>query len=219
MVHNSVNNLIFIQDNIKDKLNIANFPTVIAVSKKFRISEIIPLINHGHKHFGENQVQEALEKWTDIKNDFQDIKLHMVGKLQTNKVKYAVNIFDFIHSLDNYKLAEKISSEQIKIGKKIKIFIQVNIGNETQKNGIDIENLEKFHKDCVSNLDLDIIGLMCLPPNDKASVSYFSKMKDLSQGSGLNELSMGMSNDYIEASEEGSTFVRIGSKIFGERPR
>ena len=178
MVHNSVNNLIFIQDNIKDKLNIANFPTVIAVSKKFRISEIIPLINHGHKHFGENQVQEALEKWTDIKNDFQDIKLHMVGKLQTNKVKYAVNIFDFIHSLDNYKLAEKISSEQIKIGKKIKIFIQVNIGNETQKNGIDIENLEKFHKECVSNLDLDIIGLMCLPPNDKASVSYFSKMKD-----------------------------------------
>ena len=142
----------------------------------------------------------------------------MVGKLQTNKVKYAVNIFDFIHSLDNYKLAEKISSEQIKIGKKIKIFIQVNIGNETQKNGIDIENIEKFHKECVSNLDLDIIGLMCLPPNDKASASYFSRMKDLSQGLGLNELSMGMSNDYIEATEEGSTFVRIGSKIFGERP-
>ena len=143
----------------------------------------------------------------------------MVGKLQTNKVKYAVNIFDFIHSLDNYKLAEKISSEQIKIGKKIKIFIQVNIGNETQKNGIDIENIEKFHKECVSNLDLDIIGLMCLPPSDKTSVSYFSRMKDLSQGLGLNELSMGMSNDYIEASEEGSTFVRIGSKIFGERSR
>ena len=219
MIHNSVNKLIFIQDSIKDKLNIANYLTIIAVSKKFKVSEITPLINHGHKHFGENQVQEALEKWTDIKNDFQDIKLHMVGKLQTNKVKYAVNIFDYIHSLDNYKLAEKITSEQNKIGKKIKIFIQVNIGNETQKNGIDIENLEKFYKECVNNLELDIIGLMCLPPNDKGSVSYFSKMRDLSQDLGLNELSMGMSNDYLEAIEEGSSFVRIGSKIFGERPR
>ena len=217
MIHNSVNKLIFIQDSIKDKLNIANYLTIIAVSKKFKVSEITPLINHGHKHFGENQVQEALEKWTDIKNDFQDIKLHMVGKLQTNKVKYAVNIFDYIHSLDNYKLAEKITSEQNKIGKKIKIFIQVNIGNETQKNGIDIENLEKFYKECVNNLELDIIGLMCLPPNDNNSSKHFFEVFELSKKLKIKDFSMGMSNDYLEAIEANSTYLRIGSKIFGDR--
>ena len=219
MVHNSINNLIFIQDSIKDKLKTLNIPTVIAVSKKFSISEIIPLINHGHKHFGENQVQEALEKWTDIKNDFNDIKLHMIGKLQTNKVKHAVRLFDFIHSVDNYKLAEKISNEQSKINKKIKIFIQVNIGNESQKSGIDVENLEKFYNECVENLDLNIIGLMCLPPNNQINDNYFKKMKVLSKTLKVNELSMGMSNDYMNAIEQGSSFIRVGSKIFGARPK
>ena len=219
MIHNSINNLIFIQDSIKDKLKTLNIPTVIAVSKKFNISKIIPLINHGHKHFGENQVQEALEKWTGIKNDFNDIKLHMIGKLQTNKVKYAVRLFDFIHSVDNYKLAEKISDEQLKINKKIKIFIQVNIGNEPQKSGVDVENLEKFYNECVENLDLNIIGLMCLPPNNQINDDYFKKMKVLSKTLKVNELSMGMSNDYMSAIEQGSTFIRVGSKIFGARPK
>ena len=187
------------------------------MSKKFSISEIIPLINHGHIHFGENKVQEALEKWTDIKNDFNDIKLHMIGKLQTNKVKHAVRLFDFIHSVDNYKLAEKISNEQSKINKKIKIFIQVNIGNESQKSGIDVENLEKFYNKCVENLDLNIIGLMCLPPNNQINDDYFKKMKVLSKTLKVNELSMGMSNDYMSAIEQGSTFIRVGSKIFGAK--
>lgn len=189
------------------------------MSKKFGISEIIPLINHGHKHFGENQVQEALEKWTDIKNDFNDIKLHMIGKLQTNKVKYAVKLFDYIHSVDNYKLAEKISKEQTKVKRNIKIFIQINIGNESQKSGIDVNNLNEFYRECIKNLNLDIVGLMCLPPNNQINDEYFKKMKVLSKNLNLNELSMGMSNDYMNAIEQGSSFIRVGSKIFGTRPK
>ena len=219
MIHNSINNLISIQDSIKDKLKTLNIPTVIAVSKKFGISEIIPLINHGHKHFGENQVQEALEKWTDIKNDFNDIKLHMIGKLQTNKVKYAVKLFDYIHSVDNYKLAEKISKEQTKVKRNIKIFIQINIGNESQKSGVDVNNLNEFYRECIKNLNLDIVGLMCLPPNNQINDEYFKKMKVLSKNLNLNELSMGMSNDYMNAIEQGSSFIRVGSKIFGTRPK
>ena len=219
MIHNSINNLISIQDSIKDKLKTLNIPTVIAVSKKFGISEIIPLINHGHKHFGENQVQEALEKWTDIKNDFNDIKLHMIGKLQTNKVKYAVKLFDYIHSVDNYKLAEKISKEQTKVKRNIKIFIQINIGNESQKSGVDVNNLNEFYRECIKNLNLDIVGLMCLPPNNQINDEYFKKMKVLSKNLNLNELSMGMSNDYMNAIEQGSSFIRVGSKIFGDRPK
>ena len=177
----------------------------------------MPLIDYGHIDFGENKVQEALEKWIDIKNDFKNIKLHMVGKLQTNKVKHAVTIFDYIHSLDNLKLAEKISTEQIKKNKKLKIFIQINIGNESQKSGILPENLENFYKICNNDLNLNIIGLMCLPPNNLNAEKYFSEMFELSKKINLKELSMGMSNDYLNAIKYNSTYLRIGSKIFGER--
>ncbi len=192
-------------------------PEIIAVSKTFSISEILPVINHGQIHFGENKIQEALDKWESIKNDFNHIKLHMLGKLQTNKVKYLIPLFDYLHSLDNMKLAEKISLEQKKKNKKLKIFIQVNIGSEQQKNGIEIDQVENFYKKCTNELGLDIIGLMCLPPNNEKSSLYFSKMDILSKKLNLKELSMGMSNDYIEAVENNSSFLRIGSKIFGPR--
>jgi len=187
------------------------------VSKTFPMNKILPLINHGHRHFGENKVQETIEKWTTIKNDLKDIKLHLVGKLQTNKVKYAVTLFDYIHSLDNRKLAEKIANEQDKKKVKPKIFIQINIGNETQKNGIEINNLENFYTTCTNELNLDIIGLMCLPPNDQTSSVYFAKMQHLINKIQVKDLSMGMSNDYLEAIKFKSTFLRIGSKIFGSR--
>ena len=192
-------------------------PSIIAVSKTFSMSEILPLINHGHIHFGENKVQEAVEKWTSIKNDFHQIKLHMIGKLQSNKVKYVIPLFDYIHSLDNLRLAEKISKEQKKQNKKLKIFIQINIGDEPQKNGISIENIEEFYKNCTKNLELDIIGFMCLPPKNESGKNYFFQMKSLSQKMGVNDLSMGMSNDFTEAALSGSTYLRIGSKIFGDR--
>ena len=192
-------------------------PEIIAVSKTFSISEILPVINHGQIHFGENKIQEALDKWESIKNDFNHIKLHMLGKLQTNKVKYLIPLFDYLHSLDNMKLAEKISLEQKKKNKKLKIFIQVNIGSEQQKNGIEIDQVENFYKKCTNDLELNIIGLMCLPPNNEKSSLYFSKMDILSKKLNLKELSMGMSNDYIEAVENNSSFLRIGSKIFGPR--
>ena len=181
------------------------------------MSEILPVINSGHNHFGENKIQEAMEKWSDIKNDFPLIQLHMIGKLQTNKVKYAISIFDYIHSLDNLKLAEKISNEQIKQNKKIKIFIQVNIGKEDQKGGILSSELESFIKKCVKDFGLNIIGLMCLPPNDNNISLYFSEMKNMINKVDLKELSMGMSNDYLEALKFESTYLRIGSKIFGKR--
>ena len=181
------------------------------------MNEILPLINHGHINFGENKVQESLEKWTSIKNDFNHIKLHMVGKLQTNKVKYVVPLFDYIHSLDNLKLAEKISNEQYKKKKKLKIFIQVNIGDEVQKSGIGIDRLENFYLKCIKELDLDIIGIMCLPPRDQNVENYFSKMKLLSEKINVKHLSMGMSDDYLKAAINGSTYLRIGSKIFGNR--
>ena len=192
-------------------------PTIIAVSKTFSISDILPVINYGQIHFGENKIQEAIDKWESIKIDFKHIKLHMVGKLQTNKVKYLIPFFDYLHSLDNIKLAQKISSEQKKKNKKLKIFIQVNIGSEQQKNGIEIDQVENFYNKCTNELELDIIGLMCLPPNNEKSSLYFSKMNMLAKKLNLSELSMGMSNDYIEALENNSSFIRIGSKIFGPR--
>ncbi len=220
-MHNVVNNLISIDNelNIKiKKLKFENYnPNIIAVSKTFSINKILPLINHGHIHFGENKVQEAVEKWTDIKNNFNNLKLHMIGKLQTNKVKHAVSLFDYIHSVDNLKLAEKIANEQLKINKIINLFIQVNIGNEKQKGGILIENLENFYNKCTNDLGLNVIGLMCLPPNNENSSIYFSKMQNLSEKIKLKEISMGMSSDYIDAIEYQSTFLRIGSKIFGNR--
>ena len=211
-MHNSLNSLTSIQSEINsEKVNI------VAVSKTFPISNILPLINANHIHFGENKVQEALEKWTEIKKDLPNIKLHLIGNLQTNKVKFALPLFDYIHSLDSLKLAKKISDEQIKKNFRPKIFIQINIGNESQKNGINKEDLEPFYKKCTEEFNLNIIGLMCLPPFDKNSQPYFLEMKRISQKLNLNELSMGMSNDYMEAVSSGATYVRIGSKIFGER--
>ena len=216
-MHNNINNLISIEDTLKSENVDLKKVNIIAVSKTFPINEIKPLINHGQIHFGENKVQEALEKWTDIKQDFKHIQLHMIGKLQSNKVKFVVPLFDYIHSLDNLKLAEKISTEQKKVNRKLKIFIQINIGNEDQKNGISEDQLEDFYKKCIQDLDLDIIGLMCLPPKDKDVENYFLKMNNLAKKIEVNELSMGMSDDYLQAAKSGSTFLRIGSKIFGQR--
>ena len=190
---------------------------IIAVSKTFPISEINPLIENGHIHFGENKVQEAIDKWSVIKTSNKDLKLHMIGKLQTNKVKYVVPLFDYIHSLDNIKLAEKIASEQIKKNKNLKIFIQVNIGNESQKSGINIDDLKNFYEKCTRTLNLDIIGLMCLPPQYGSVKNYFNEMVELKKKLNVEDLSMGMSEDYLEAVACGATYIRIGSKIFGDR--
>jgi len=216
-VHKSINNLVSIQNTLKLENVDLNKINIIAVSKTFPISEILPLINDKQIHFGENKVQEAIKKWTEIKQDFKHIQLHMIGKLQSNKVKFVIPLFDYIHSLDSLKLAEKISIEQIKAKKKIKIFIQVNIGNEKQKNGIDEIDLEMFYKKCVNNFNLDIVGLMCLPPKNNNSKDYFLKMNNLAKKINVKELSMGMSSDYLYAAKCGATFLRIGSKIFGKR--
>jgi len=219
-MHKTIENLNYIQNQINSKilkLNINNYkPKIIAISKTFKITHILPLIEHGHMDFGENKVQEAVEKWTEIKNKNKNIKLHMVGKLQTNKVKFALPLFDFIHSLDNLKLAKKISEEQIKHENKPKIFIQINIGNESQKSGIDKNQLSEFYNECI-NLGLDIVGTMCLPPINNDPNIYFSEMKKITNILNLNDMSMGMSEDYLKAVEHSSTYLRIGSKIFGVR--
>jgi len=181
------------------------------------MNHISPLIENGHIDFGENKVQEAIDKWSKIKIQNKDIKLHMIGKLQTNKVKYAINLFDYIHSLDSSKLAKKISEEQNKTKKKLKIFIQINIGKEEQKNGINVEELNDFYKFCTKDLDLDIIGLMCLPPINTNTSKYFQEMEKLAKNISIKNLSMGMSEDYLAAVENGGNFLRIGSKIFGKR--
>ena len=216
-MHKSIDNLTKIEEQIKSKFSDHLKSKIIAVSKTFPVNEIEPLIRHGHIHFGENKVQESLEKWTDLRSSFENIKLHMIGKLQTNKVKFVIPLFDYIHSLDSLKLAEKISSEQIKNDKYLKLFIQVNIGKEKQKSGIDPKDLKDFYNKCISDLKLNIIGIMCIPPQDGDVKIFFSKMLELKNSLGLKELSMGMSSDYLEAIEYGSTFVRIGSKIFGNR--
>ena len=216
-MHKSIDNLSFIKEQIKSKFGSMNNLNIIAVSKTFQIKEIDPLIDFGHIHFGENKVQEAISKWTDIKGSFKNIQLHMLGKLQTNKTKYVISLFDYLHSLDNLKLAEKIAKEQKNQKKRIKIFIQVNIGNEDQKNGIKINELETFYETCVNNFELNIIGLMCIPPEKMDAKPFFKKMKELNQILGLKELSMGMSSDYLEAIEFGASFIRVGSKIFGRR--
>ena len=205
--------------SIKEEINLKNQNKVkiIAVSKTFGEEKILPLIKSGHKDFGENKVQEAVAKWTSLKEKNNDIKLHMIGKLQTNKVKEAVRIFDTIHSLDSIKLAEKISKEQKKIDKNLKILIQINIGEEIQKSGIDINDLKNLLNISINELKLNITGLMCIPPNDNNEEKYFLKMKELKDELRLDDLSMGMSNDYLKAIRYGSTYVRIGSKIFGER--
>jgi pyridoxal phosphate enzyme (YggS family) len=216
-LHQSINNLVSIQNTLKIENLELNRIKIIAVSKTFPINEILPLINHGQIHFGENKVQEAIEKWQEIKQDFKNLQLHMIGKLQSNKVKFVVPLFDYIHSLDSLKLAKKIAEEQNKIKKRLKIFIQINIANEEQKSGIDEGDLEEFYKKCVNELELDIVGLMCLPPKNDNTKEYFIKMKNLAQKINIKELSMGMSNDYLDAAKHGSTYLRIGSKIFGNR--
>ena len=215
-MHNTVKNLIYIEDLIKSKVNHGKLPKIIAVSKTFSIKNVLPLIEHGQLDYGENKVQEALDKWSEVKNQNDSIKLHLIGKLQTNKVKFALRIFDYIHSLDSEKLAIKISEEQIKQRKNPKIFIQVNIGNEDQKSGINKEKLGDFYKFC-KNLNLDIIGTMCIPPNNENTKNYFSEMNKINQDLNFKDLSMGMSGDYLNAVKNNATYVRIGSKIFGSR--
>tara|TARA_Y100000768_G_C23859061_1_gene624749 strand:- start:96 stop:755 length:660 start_codon:yes stop_codon:yes gene_type:complete len=218
-MHSSVQNLIDIENQIKSNLNCINsdkLPKIIAVSKTFKIDFILPLINHGHFHFGENKVQEALEKWSEIKENNSKIKLHLIGKLQTNKVKFAIKLFDYIHSVDSEKLAKKISDEQIKNNKKIKIFIQVNIGKETQKSGVSVNELKSLISYC-KKLNLDVVGLMCIPPGNQDSSIYFNEMNKINNDYGFKELSMGMSSDYLKAIEYSATYLRIGSSIFGQR--
>ena len=215
-MHKSINNLISVKKELEIKSHNQNVE-IIAVSKTFPINEILPLIEYGHEHFGENKVQEAIVKWSDLKLKNKKINLHLIGKLQSNKVKNAVKIFDYIHSLDNIRLAQKISLAQKTINYKPKIFVQVNIGNEIQKNGINESDLNSFLSTCQNELKLNIIGLMCIPPNDDMTVSYFKKLKDLNDKYKLKQLSMGMSADYLDAVKLGSTYVRIGTGIFGQR--
>ena len=218
-MHNTVKNLLDIDNHIKvylNKLNINNNPKIVAVSKTFKIDKILPLIEHGHMDYGENKVQEAIEKWTEIKKKNSHVRLHMIGKLQTNKVKFAVQIFDYIHSVDSEKLAKKIADEQKKINKKIKIFLQVNIGNENQKSGVNKNDVSQLVSYC-KEIDLDLVGLMCIPPANMDSENYFKEMNKLNKALNLNELSMGMSSDFLKAAKHFSTYVRIGSSIFGQR--
>ena len=218
-MHSTVKNLLYIKNNIKvylEKLNINNNPKILAVSKTFDINKILPLIEYGHLDYGENKVQEALEKWSDIKLIKKNLKLHLIGKLQTNKVKQAIKIFDYIHSVDSEKLAKKIADEEIKQGKKIKIFIQVNIGDEEQKSGVNKSSVHELYSYCKA-IDLNVIGLMCIPPLGKSSDIFFKEMHTLNKNLNLSELSMGMSADYLDAIKNSATYVRIGSNIFGER--
>ena len=216
-MHQIVQNLI----KIKEKINLSDsknnkIPKIIAVSKTFGMDKISPLIEYGHTDFGENKVQEAVEKWTNIKLVENNLKLHLIGGLQTNKVKYAVKLFDYIHSVDSERLAKKIFDEEKKQNKKVKIFIQVNIGNEKQKFGVDKSSVSKLYSFC-KNLNLDIVGLMCIPPIGKASEIFFREMNLLNKSLNLDELSMGMSSEYLDAVKNSATYVRIGSKIFGKR--
>tara|TARA_Y100000389_G_scaffold63694_1_gene59731 strand:+ start:295 stop:954 length:660 start_codon:yes stop_codon:yes gene_type:complete len=218
-MHHTVKNLLNISNDIKEyhnKLNINNNLKIVAVSKTFKIEKILPLIEYGHIDYGENKVQEAVEKWTEIKKINLQVKLHMIGKLQTNKVKFAVQIFDYIHSVDSEKLAKKIVDEQNKINKKMKIFLQVNIGDENQKSGIKKDDLSKLVSYC-KKIGLDIIGLMCIPPANVDPEKYFKEMNKLNKIFGFSELSMGMSSDFLKAAKHLSTYIRIGSSIFGQR--
>ena len=215
-MHNSIQNLINLKENIKSEFKSYQRTKIIAVSKTFSMSHIQPLVDYGHEDFGENKVQEAIEKWRDIKNQKKTTKLHLIGRLQTNKVKYAIKIFDYIHSLDSIKLAKKIADEEIKQSKKVKIFIQVNLANEAQKSGVQISQLDELYKYSLS-LDLNIIGLMCIPPETEDPDQYFKKLKFLNDQYNLKELSMGMSADYKEAIKNSATYIRVGSNIFGKR--
>jgi len=218
-MHITVQNLIDIQKKINfclDNTKTYKLPKIIAVSKTFSIDKINPLIEYGHLDFGENKVQEAIDKWSNVKLKNKNINLHLIGSLQTNKVKFAVKLFDYIHSVDSEKLAKKISDEQEKQFKKIKIFIQVNIGNEEQKSGVNKVSLPILYSYC-KKLNLDVIGLMCIPPQDKSAEHYFKELNNLNKKLGLNELSMGMSADFLDAVKNSATYLRLGSNIFGKR--
>ena len=218
-MHKTIQNLIDIQKKIDlslDTLTISKVPKIIAVSKTFGMDKISPLIDHGHLDFGENKVQEAIEKWSDIKSSNKNIKLHLIGGLQTNKVKLAVKLFDFIHSVDSEKLAKKISDEQQKQNKKVKVFIQVNIGNEEQKFGVNKSYVSELYSYC-KTLNLEVVGLMCIPPLNEPSEIFFKEMSELNKKLNLEELSMGMSSDYLNAIKNSATYVRIGTNIFGQR--
>ena len=215
-MHKSIDNLNLIKENLKSKINNYQNVKVIAVSKTFPIEAIMPLIEYGHLEYGENKVQEAITKWTEVKLANPNIKLHLIGKLQTNKVKFALKLFDYIHSVDTKKLAKKIADEELKQKKKIRIFLQVNIGNEEQKSGVNKDYLNDFYSYC-KNLNLDVVGLMCIPPADDKSENFFKEMAVLTKKLNLRELSMGMSSDYIEAAKNSASYIRIGSNIFGKR--
>ena len=205
-----------IKSNI-EKVSSDNARTIVAVSKTFSLDHILPLINYGHMHYGENKVQQAEVNWLEIKKKNKALKLHMIGKLQSNKAKKAVQIFDYIHSLDNQKLADVLATSQENANKSIKYFIQVNLGNETQKSGISYNEVDAFYNYCVKEKNLNVIGLMAIPPNDNKSEEYFKSISELNSSLGLKELSIGMSSDYMEAIKYKSTYLRIGSSIFGER--
>ena len=218
-MHQTVKNLIDIKTKVDEKFNKDNkhsLPKIIAVSKTFKLDHIKPLIDFGHEHFGENKVQEAIEKWTNIKKENKNIKLHLIGRRQSNKVKNALRIFDYIHSLDSEKLANKISQYQKENNLNTKLFIQINIGNEEQKSGINENNINNFYNYC-KNLNLNIIGLMCIPPVNINTENYFKKMQLLKNKIKLDELSMGMSSDYLTAIKFDASYIRLGSSIFGQR--
>ena len=218
MTDKSINKLTSIQENIKKlRTNNLSKPEIICVSKTFSIDHLKPLIDHGHVHFGENKVQEAEEKWSRIKRENSNLKLHMVGKLQSNKAKKAVQLFDFIHSLDNLKLADVLRKREIELNKKLSYFIEINIGDESQKSGISPDDAKDFLKYCTKEINLNVIGLMVIPPNDYNPNKYFEKISKLNSNLGLEHLSMGMSSDYEMAVKFNSTFLRIGSAILGER--
>jgi len=219
-MHVNVKRLQIVNNKVKEIINkkqLKTTPQVIAVSKTFPLSQIIPLLDFGHIHFGENKVQEADHKWKDAKKKYKNVQLHMLGKLQTNKAKIAVKIFDYIHSLDNAKLASKIRQFEKELNKKVKLFIQVNLGEENQKSGILIKDLQNFYDYCSNELSLNIIGLMCIPPVDIDPKNYFTILKKNSEMLNLPDLSMGMSVDFEQAIVSGSTYLRLGSIIFGER--
>ncbi len=219
-MHESIKNIVDLNNKVKQKIKDLNYhdynPQIIAVSKTFSIENILPLIEYGHEHFGENKVQEAINKWQKIKINKQNLKLHMIGRLQSNKVKQAVSIFDYIHSVDSLKLIKKISEEQKKQNKKLKIFLQVNVGNEAQKSGSNLSDINELASECRKN-NLDVLGLMCLPPINESASKYFSLIKNKNDELNFDDLSLGMSNDYIEALNYKTTYIRIGTKIFGER--
>ena len=215
-MNNTIERFEKIKSNIKS-LNYSHKFNIVAVSKTFNLEHIMPLVNYGHLHFGENKVQEASAKWTELKKTKKDLKLHMVGKLQSNKAKKAVEIFDYIHSLDSQKLADVLSKSQNEVNKSLEYFIQINIGNETQKSGIPVNELESFYDYCIKEKNMKVIGLMIIPPNDNNTEKYFKLVSELNMSLGLKDLSMGMSADYVEAIKYKATYLRIGSSIFGQR--